>query len=756
MYPISRVQVSLILSFALGIVGADKASVLSLTYLYFFVLALILSLLLSKKFSFKCFLLSLLCFLLGSGLVFVKTPEILTELGESVYLEGRVIESKEGKHELFLAVDRLNGEAKKPFKLSVKKAYQDKTSYLLGGRYAFKGKLSLPLEKTNLGGFDESHYLKSKGIFYTLKSKNQGELLSPPQGINAFILKNRAWFKKTFLTYLEKEEAYFLEAVLFGEKGYLDKDFYALAQKMGLAHLFAVSGLHVGFLALVLLLVFKKTHYINHTLMLMLLGLVLCYYTLLAGGVYSAFRASGLIFLTYLLKYTHLYRDLPTLLAWLLALVLVFNPFALYDIGLLFSFSLALGLGLFYPRLRGALPKSTRYLKKGVLDAFVLSISAELISLPLVAHYFYMVTPLGLFYNFLLVPFFSILVPLVFLASLGALVYSGLGKGLFFVLHLFLKGFFFTFESLYQVFKTGHYYVGSPSPYWLLAYLLFLVFLYHVFLKKGNKRKKQLCLLFFTLLLLTLPNPAPKDLRLSVLDVGQGSGATYQLKGGKWLVFDTGPSPSTLANHLRYMGVNEIEAIVLSHGDKDHVGGLYELLRDFKVHHLILSEYAYENSENLAFLKEKSALPKLHFINQPKTVHLGEDKKLLLDLVDKLEAPNSHEVVAYLKDKKVSYLIPGDTEGRALEEIKFSSPVTILLVPHHGSKNSFSEAFYLRYRPNLAVISAGRDNRFFHPHKEVTEGLKGLGIDYAQTAEGGALYFFEKNEDLVMQRGLLN
>lgn len=756
MYPINRIQVGMIFSFALGILAFDKASVLSVTYLYFLLLSSLLFVLMAKRLSLKCLLLGLVCFLLGSGLLLVKTPEALPEQNARVLIEGRVIKSEAGKHELFLMVDKLNQDAKKPFKLAIKKAYQDEYQYLKGGRYQFEGRLLLPQKPTNLGGFDEASYLKSKGIFYTLKAKSKGRLLNEPEGIDSFVLKNRAWFKKTFLTYLAEDEAYFLEAVLFGEKGHLDRDFYALAQKMGLAHLFAVSGLHVGFLALVLVFLFKQTPYKNTVFMLIFLGVVLSYYSLLVGGVYSALRASGLIFLTYLLKYFTLYRDLPTILAWLLAIILIFNPFALYDMGLVLSFCLALGLGLFYPRLRSYLPKRTRYLKKPILDGLVLSFVAELISLPLVAYYFYMVTPFGIFYNFLLVPFFSFVVPLSFLACVFALFFPSFAKVLFLGLHFVLKGFFFSFESLHTLFKTGHYYVGLPSIFWLIGYGLFLICLYQVLLTPWEKRKGLFIVSIFLILIFFLPNPAPKNLRLSVLDVGQGSGATYQLKNGKWLVFDTGPSQGTLSNHLRYMGVNEIEAIVLSHGDKDHVGGLYELLRDFKVNHLILSQYAYETSENLAYLREKSPQAKLHIVDERLRLPLGTDSELLLDLVAREKVSNGYEVVAFLKEGDKSYLFPGDTDKRFLVEIDFPYPVSVLLVPHHGSRYSFDEAFYKHYKPSLAIISSGRANRFSHPHREVTLGLEAMGLSYLNTSEAGGLYFYEKNGDLVLQKGLLN
>ena len=96
---------------------------------------------------------------------------------------------------------------------------------------------------------------------------------------------------------------------------------------------------------------------------------------------------------------------------------------------------------------------------------------------------------------------------------------------------------------------------------------------------------------------LCLRPAAPADLRLSMFDVGQGTGCAYQSTNGDWLVFDTGPGSDALAQSLRYYGVNRIDTIVLSHGDADHIGGLAHLLRDFHVKQLIASPAAQTSEE---------------------------------------------------------------------------------------------------------------------------------------------------------------
>lgn len=753
MYPIRRVQLACLVNFAFGLLARDNFSQGYLTFLCFLLASVLVGAYLAKeKRASRLALYGLIFFV---GCTYMHVNQLASHhydalLNQEVTVRGKVISSLKEKSTLFLRVETLDDRQVSPFTIQVKKAYQDDNYYLLGERLSFVGKLTAPQVARNLGGFDEANYLKSKGVFYKLKAKKEAVKLEKASTIFGLVNQTRTHLTSLFEKELTPKNARFLEGVLFGERGLLEEDFYALSQKMGLAHLFAVSGLHVGFLALFILLVFRFLPF-KHFLLLGALAILLIYYTLLSGGVPSAIRATGLILLSLLLKKCLHYQDLPTLLGWILFALVLDNPFALYDIGVILSFSLALGLGIFNAKLRGYLPQKP----KALWNAFGISLTAELISLPLIAYFFYLVAPFSVFYNLIFVPLFTILVPLAFLSCLLYTVSGVLGACGFWLVDKLISLIFFLMTGLEDGLGTGHFYVGAPSSLWLLGYGLFLFFLYYALRSKKIRLVMGMGIVFLCLAF-SLPTSPSKALSLSVLDVGQGSGATYQLSNGKWLVFDTGASKDTLANDLRYRGVDEIEAIILSHGDQDHVGGLYHLLRDFKVRHLVLSQYAFEHSEHLKDLPDylSNKATKVHFIEGQSHLSLTDTESLDLALIDQIEAPNSHEVVALLCDEGVNYLFPGDTEGRALEEIPFANKVDILLAPHHGSKNSWDETFYKKYQPKLVVASAGVDNRFHHPHQEVVEGLAKLGYPLLQTPKGGAVYFYQEGEALAYQRAL--
>ena len=232
---------------------------------------------------------------------------------------------------------------------------------------------------------------------------------------------------------------------------------------------------------------------------------------------------------------------------------------------------------------------------------------------------------------------------------------------------------------------------------------------------------------------------------------GQGSGALYHRAENDWLVFDTGPGKDTMAQTLRYYGVNDIEAIVISHSDSDHITGTAHILRDFDVRYVIASAYA-QKSEAWTALTPYLGDTKVITVAHP--LHFEAAGGLQLDCAlcgaGQEGQANSNQVVAQLKEQELTILFPGDADNEALTEIPWQQPVDVVLVPHHGSRSSYSDDFYRTYDPQLAIISAGRHNRHGHPHAEVTEGLASLSIPTLCTADTGAIMVYDSAQGLAM------
>ena len=727
-----------------------------------------------------------LAFVVGFALLFgdYSASQALTPLhGEDATIALKVTRAPTGATYVDGEVLSVDGQMlEEPVRLRVKRSYGDTTPYSVRAVYSFMGSLTAPEVQRNPGGFDEKTMLARKGIFTPLETKKPATLVAaaPAWSQRVSAIKTRAF--AVCDAYLDEGEAALVKAVLFGDVSALSDDFYTASQQFGIIHIFSVSGLHVGFILAFILGVAKLLRREHSPWLLALLVPLLSLYTLLCEASPPSIRASLMGILGLLTLRLLRYRDTLTLLALAALALLISDPFNLFSIGFELSFLAMLGVVVIAPRIEALLHPLPRTLSVGIAT----SLGAELATAPLVTYYFYMLTPLSTVMNLLVVPFFSVLVPLALLAILGALVLPFLGT-LFF---LPIKGLILVILALMDGMRvfTGmlHFYVGQPSVWFIIvlyaAVLLFCLSANRPSLSlapqccqldakrsganaigapqraekpqqknKSNNKSALILVLCFTMLATLVVRPAvPENLRLTMVDVGQGSGSVYHSEEGAWLVFDTGPSKDTMAQYLRYAGCNHIEGVVLSHSDSDHITGLAHLLRDFKVDAVFASAVAQDSNEwqtLVPYLKKTQVVT----ITKDTTLTLGESATLRLSLVDesKEASENANQVVARLEGASASYLFPGDSNKDALRDL--ARPTDVVLVPHHGSKNSWSQAFYQAVQPKLALISAGVNNRYGHPSLVVTDGLTDLHIPYRTTARSGAVILYDTENGLAME-----
>lgn len=650
---------------------------------------------------------------------------------QQTYIDGKVI--------------RLNNKnLANPVSLRLQRPYNDDGHYQPGAYYQFEGTLLEPKTQTNPGGYDEARNLSSRGIFTVLKARSTGVFLKSPSPLIQWILNLKQTSYHAFEKYFDKGEAALLVATLFGDVSGLHQDFYALSQQFGIIHIFSVSGLHVTFILSFILLIARVLRLQHHWLLLLLLIPLLALYCLLSDLSAPAIRASVMAVLFLLALRLHRYRDPISIIALAAFGLLVANPFNLWQIGFQLSFAAMLGIFVLTPPLE----RLMQILPQGLRTAIAASLAAELVSLPLVAWYFYMVAPLSILMNLLVVPLFSLIVPL----SLLGLLLHGLLPALGFIIFFPTKILIFTVVALMNLVNgslgNGHYYLGQP-PWWLL--LLYSLLLLSLATCTYYRHWPQLhlragILLVAAMVLCFLPY-TPSNLRLTVLDVGQGSSAVYQSSQGAWLVLDTGPQQDTTAQYLRYCGVNTLEAIVLSHSDSDHIQGLNHLLRDFHVKQLFITKAA-QQSEEWKALSPYLRHSRVTIIDKPVHYRKG-NLQLSLAVLGKhaQRTENNNQLICQIDDDH-RYLFPGDSSADLLKDCNLPAPVEVLVVPHHGSRYSWDESFYARYNPQLCLISCGRNNRFGHPHAQVTDGLTSMDIPFLRTDQAGAIRLYEQHQKL--------
>ena len=651
---------------------------------------------------------------------------------QNIELKGEIVQYQQGKSYCIMQVTELNQEklAKQP-KAVVYFPKNSAQKFQRGQMISVAGKVVQPEEAANPGGFDGAAYWRSQGVFALLWS-TEAVILEAPHGLVKLTAEIQQELENKLKQYLPQTKVDLLWAILFGEKELLEDTFYAQTQKLGIAHIFAVSGLHVGFILNALLMVLRLLHIERKPLALLLVSLVIGSYCFMVGLTPSALRAAAMGLLTLTAQYFLKRRDSYTILAASALIVILVQPFALWSAGFQLSYGVTFAILYLYPLTF----KWCAFIKVSSLrNACSVALAAQLGSLPLIAWYFYYISGYGLFLNVLLVPLMGWIVPLLLLALLCSFVLPPLAGVCFGLTGLMLDILTFSIELVCSLLGTGEYYLGRPTMLAIVIYLFYLVSLRQEWWGSSVKGKKIAFMFGVLLLLLWLPWP-PAVTELTYLDVGQGSSAVLRTKEGEVYVFDCGVKSDDTANYLAYCGVNKVDGIILSHGDSDHSGGLSQIIQNFTVETLYLEKHQLEREEmglsavNVAQIKKEEIVK----LKKGSIKLIPFDKGRIDD--------NGCQLAAIVDYKEWEIVFPGDIGLSEAEQLaEMIKQVDLWTVPHHGSRYSGDEDLYREIAPLIAVISAGANNRYGHPHQEVLTYLNKYSNQVYRTDKMGTINF---------------
>lgn len=601
---------------------------------------------------------------------------------------------------------------------------------------------------------------------------------------------------------LPKQEASVMQTMLFGEKAALDKEVKGLYQRNGIAHVLAISGLHISLIGMLVYRLLRRFGVSIGFSALFSAGLIFLY-GMLTGFSVSAVRAVIMFVIHMAALLAGRTYDLITAALLAAVLLLLEQPLYLHHSGFLFSFGCVFAIGFLVPVMTrdtcerkkketGEVWKETKRSlltairerkqlkkKKGagqntLIQTFAGGAVITLSVLPVQLWYFYQTPTYAVFLNLLIIPLMSFLVPggmllvgmeklIRFLGSsgslqrvilAGAISEQGIGFFVIGVLEVYEKACRFCETLPIHLLTTGRPLVFQIVIFYLLLFLLLL------FQKKLSLLKKW-GILFVAVLLLLLPVGKGKgELRLTFLDVGQGDcihiqdsdGVHYLVDGGSSSV--SGVGTYRILPYLKYRGVKELEGIFITHPDADHSNGIVELLtigkeQGIRIKKLYLPAVGEESkAEEYLELEEAAKRAKI------KTQYIGAGFKcgektnfLCLHPEYGYENKNANEysLVLLIRYGVFSTLLTGDVEreGERLltENLKRNgvNKLTVLKAAHHGSSNSTSEEFLSVLQPSYAVISYGENNRYGHPHKETLERLSACGTKILETPISGAI-----------------
>ncbi len=574
----------------------------------------------------------------------------------------------------------------------------------------------------------------------------------------------------------EKDRGIF-RAMVLGEKSELSAEIRKLYQSSGIAHLLAVSGLHISMIGLGTFGILRKMG-MGPAGSGLLGGIVTVSYGVLAGGPgISASVVRAVIMALAQMTAVCLGRtyDLRTALGVSALTLLLQSPTLLFQAGFQLSFGAVLALGAAEPVVEKWLGAQKGYQKTLLAGAVI-----QLATCPVILYHYFEYPPYGIMLNLMVIPLMSwVLLSGILGTALGSLSIAW-GTGAIGAGHYVLEFYQWICEKT-QSLPGSLVVAGRPEKWQMGIYALgWAVFLTIMWLKAEREESGGECLrgtglrrlagfiLFAagSLGILMIPVP-PRDLTVTFLDVGQGDGICIRAEDLVILV-DGGSTDrknlgtQVLEPFLKSQGIRQVDYVIVSHGDQDHISGIQEILEEdsgIRVKNLVLPWLGRDGTDEVYGKLEKQAEDHGAAVAWMKRGDCLRWNGLKIDCLYSGESwqmgtagdRNDHSLLLRVGYGMAGILLTGDMSGggehRWLEYGEAPS-VQVLKVAHHGSAYSTEEEFLRRIQPELAVISCGEGNRYGHPAPETVERLKDQGILWYLTQERGAVMVETDGEKL--------
>lgn len=637
--------------------------------------------------------------------------------------------------------------------------YLDDCPYEYGDVLKIKGKLEKPLGQKNFGEFDYELYLAREKIFTYLNIWQEKDIQKIGEDDSNFLvsfsLSARDKIKEITKQTLPQPYNYLLVGMLLGEKSFIPSHLKEIFAEAGIMHILAVSGLHVGIIAMALLALLSMLK-LPKKFKLFILILILITYASITGFRPSVLRATIMFILLIGGKLINRSRNLNISLFFAAFLILLLNPLILYDAGFLLSFIVTFFIINLSPILQGLLSKIVVWIK----NPLAVSKAAWVGIFPLSAYFFSKVSIISIISNIFIIPLTGIAVILGFITFFIGLMSISLA-GLFANLNYLILNLITLIAKSFSSLPFAFIYVAQPSVTVIILYYLTVFFIIEIFYKKTLspkiKKKAILIVLSVTLLIIIVQVFYPADnLKVNFINVGEGDCILIEAPNKINILIDGGGTPQSdfdvgnkiVIPYLRRKGINEIDLLILTHPHLDHLEGLLPILKEFKVDMVLDSGLLCDSSEYKEFISlilEKGI--SYHKAKAGDNFIFSNNLEIFLlnplydsDFYEESDFNNA-SIVVKLFYKNADFLFTGDIEEAAEKKLLVWQNILqsdILKVAHHGSSTSTNLEFLDKVNPNIAVITVGK-NHFGHPSQKIIERLEDKNIQIYQTDEGGTV-----------------
>ncbi|MFI3212399.1 MAG: DNA internalization-related competence protein ComEC/Rec2 [Eubacteriales bacterium] len=626
-------------------------------------------------------------------------------------------------------------------------------SVKIGSQILIEGKLANFTSATNPGQFDFKQYYENLGYAFTVNNAKIVWQSNAYSKGKEFLYACKIKIGTILDSYLTEEDSGVLQAMMLGDKNQLDEELEALYQRNGIAHILAISGLHISLLGMGLFQFLRRIGS-SQKIAASVTIFVLWNYGLMTGMGISTFRAVVMFSIMVMGKAIGRTYDMITAMAVAAFVFLIENPFLLFNVSFQLSFMAIIGVGMFIPLLKEVLS-----VKRKILEGVVASLGISLATLPIILYYFYEIPIYSVFLNLLILPLMSILL----LSAIFLCVVFFICEPLCFIGAYpitFILNIYKTICEIADQIPNGRSTIGEPEFWQIVFYYSIVVFLCIV----KEKIPGKIGIYWLILSLQIVTTKVDKGFMITILDVGQGDGIVIETDSGKICMMDGGSTTVTnvgeyrIIPYLKSEGIEEIEVIFISHMDADHYNGIVELMtlgkeENITIKTIVLAELeewdeAYTEMVNTANLYQIPV----------KTMKAGDiygvDEVVFTALHpyegEVADSRNNASLVLSLEYESFQALLTGDIEkegeaylleGDVLEEMNLLEvEYDFLKVAHHGSATSTTQAFLDWSNPVFAAISCGQNNSYGHPNIDTLNRLEENEIPYFITMDCGAIH----------------
>lgn len=697
-----------------------------------------------------------------------------TAFGTNIYLKGVEVE---------------NGEKS----VSVKKIFVNTEkipNVKIGNIIKVRGKLRQFEEAANKGNFDSRKYYLSLGFYGKIEAGTIEVINSDYSGIRQGLYELRMEIIERLEKLCSDNNGIFsiinnkngiIGAIILGDKTDIDSDIKELYSVSGIAHILAISGLHISFIGMAIYRLLRRRFRF-------LFSAAVSIPVVLSFGIMSGFGISTIrAIIMFILKIIGevLGRKYDAITAISLAglVLLVQNPFVVCNSGFQMSFGAIIAIVLILPIVEEILNTDNKIIK--VLSA---NFTISLVMNPILAWNYYELPTFSFLLNIVVVPLMSVVIVSSIVGIFCSCIMFGFGKAVIFPGCGILELYTFLCNIINKS-SVASIVVGQPKVTIIIVYYaILLVVLFGLknirtkytraekerniikketglVLEKKAKKERRIkgqnvklrlaCIVGFLLLnclIYYIPNPG---FYITFINVGQGDGILIHGDNGTKVMVDGGSTSekqvakNCIVPYLKAEGIGTIDYSIITHTDKDHISGILEILENnnsnrIRIKNLVMPDINMKD-DTYNELIEKAKLKKINvlYIKKGDTLSLGKTKIKCIypETTTTASDKNDYCTVLSVKNKTSKILLTGDISKEIEEKIKddIEENYTVLKVAHHGSNYSSSEKFLKKVNPKYSIISVGKNNSYGHPGNETMERLRKQGVVIYRTDEKGGI-----------------